>query len=241
MDNQPRVAVGEHHFIDHSFMSWIDATAQAIISAKYLVHMAMELGHGDMPEIEDCLLEMSRLSSYVHAHCGPPPHAPRVHVRGPNRVVRVLVRTLGNAVRRFMNDCMWDESIGAYSDTRHKFGVPEHTHLRTVGAYWALLADVVPRTRLPTFLLPLADPRHFNRAVRVPALAASERAYAARGAYWNGGVRAPLPPARADAAPSPVHKYVHPAVTRTPLAGVAEYNVHGATWLDKQRCARPCC
>jgi glycogen debranching enzyme len=44
MDNQPRVPPGSSAWCDHGFSSWVDATAQALLSAQLLVRMAEALG-----------------------------------------------------------------------------------------------------------------------------------------------------------------------------------------------------
>jgi glycogen debranching enzyme len=63
--------------------------------------------------------------------------------------------------------------------------------VRSIGAYWALLAGVVPAQRLEAFLAHLDDPPTFRRPHRVPSLAADTPGYQARGDYWRGGVWAP--------------------------------------------------
>ena len=58
----------------------------------------------------------------------------------------------------------------------------------TVGAYWGLLADVIPADRLERFIAPLDDPKKFNRPHRVPSLPADDPAYSPHGNYWCGGI-----------------------------------------------------
>lgn len=45
MDNQPRPPPGYSAWLHHGFQAWIDATCQAVISARLLLCMAAELGH----------------------------------------------------------------------------------------------------------------------------------------------------------------------------------------------------
>lgn len=71
MDNQPRTLPGDNALNDHSFMAWIDATSQALISARLLVRMAEHLGAFAAPferDVAACRLEVERLSRYVHEH-----------------------------------------------------------------------------------------------------------------------------------------------------------------------------
>lgn len=65
MDNQPRVQAGDSAWIDHSFTAWVDATAQAIISARLLVAIAKELGQTWRPEVFACAAEAEKLSAYM--------------------------------------------------------------------------------------------------------------------------------------------------------------------------------
>ena len=66
MDNQPRVLPGQHPFMDHAWTAWIDATAQAALSAKVLVDMADVLGRGAEPTAIACREEAALLLSYVN-------------------------------------------------------------------------------------------------------------------------------------------------------------------------------
>jgi hypothetical protein len=88
----------------------------------------------------------------------------------------------------FINDEMWDESTAFYYD-RHADG--SLSDVKTIGAYWALLADVLSGERLARFVAHLEDAGEFNRPHRVPALSADDPAYRADGGYWCGGVWAP--------------------------------------------------
>ncbi len=84
---------------------------------------------------------------------------------------------------------LWDEGTGFFHDLR-----PDQsriTEIKTVGAFWALLAEAVRADRLERLLAHLEDPREFNRPHRVPSLAASHPLYEAQGGYWKGAVWAP--------------------------------------------------
>ena len=86
---------------------------------------------------------------------------------------------------RFVNEQLWDEPGAFYFD---RWDDGRRSGVRSIGAYWALLAGVVPRDRLDRFVAQLEDPRLFNRPHRVPSLAADTPGYQATGDYWRGGV-----------------------------------------------------
>jgi glycogen debranching enzyme len=83
---------------------------------------------------------------------------------------------------------MWDETNSFYYD-RFKDG--KLSNVKTIGAYWALLAGIVPKGRVPAFLDHLRNPNEFNRPHRIPTLSADHESYHPKGAYWRGGVWAP--------------------------------------------------
>jgi hypothetical protein len=86
----------------------------------------------------------------------------------------------------FADEQLWHEPTAFYYDRRRDGSLA--SGIRTVGAYWALLADVVRPDRLNRFIAHLEDPRQFNRPHRVPSLSAEHPAYRADGDYWCGGV-----------------------------------------------------
>jgi len=89
---------------------------------------------------------------------------------------------------RFVNGQMWDDETAFYYD-RHADG--RLSTVKTVGAYWALLAGVVPEERVARFIGHLDNPAEFKRPHRVPSLSADHPEYRADGGYWLGGVWAP--------------------------------------------------
>jgi hypothetical protein len=89
---------------------------------------------------------------------------------------------------RFVNERLWSDADRFYCD---RFDDGTQSRVKSVGAYWALLAGVVPAARLGPFLAELEDPRAFNRPHRVPSLSADNRHYDPRGGYWKGSVWAP--------------------------------------------------
>lgn len=149
MDNQPRVSEGRNPALDHGHMSWIDATAQAALSARILAEMAEEIGRAG--EVDDLREERALLE-------------------------------------RVVNDTMWDADARFYADRRRDGSLSD---TRTIGAYWTLLADLVPGSRLEDFVAHLENPETFDRPHRVPTLAADHPEYQADGGYWRGGVWPP--------------------------------------------------
>ncbi len=85
-----------------------------------------------------------------------------------------------------INGSMWNEADGFYEDTdRH--GHP--TGVMHIGAYWALLAGVVPKERLSRFTAPLLDEKAFCAPMGTRSLTAAHPDFAGRGGdYWRGGV-----------------------------------------------------
>jgi hypothetical protein len=88
----------------------------------------------------------------------------------------------------YVNDKMWDEATGFYYD-RAPDGTLSTT--KSLGAYWALLARVVPPERLGRFVAHLDDPASFNRPHRVPTQAADSPVYHPYGGYWQGAIWSP--------------------------------------------------
>lgn len=84
-----------------------------------------------------------------------------------------------------VNGKMWSESDGFYYDTRRDGA---HSGVKTIGAYWTLLAGLVPEERVPRLLSHLEDEREFNRPHRLPSLSADHPDYDRDGGYFCGGV-----------------------------------------------------
>jgi hypothetical protein len=86
---------------------------------------------------------------------------------------------------RFANAQLWDETAAFYFD---RWNDGRLSGVKTIAAYWALIADVVPSGRLDRFVAHLDDSRTFKRPHRVPSLAADTPGYDPKGDYWRGGV-----------------------------------------------------
>ena len=87
-----------------------------------------------------------------------------------------------------VNDILWDDGDAFYYD-QYKNG--ELNHVKHIGAYWALVADIVPKDRLPRFLAHLTNESEFARKNAVPTLSADHPMYSSEGLYWRGSVWAP--------------------------------------------------
>lgn len=88
----------------------------------------------------------------------------------------------------FVNENMWDDQSAFYYDLH-----PDQSRstMKSVGAYWSLLADIVPESNMQRFIDHLENPAEFNRPHRIPALSADHPRYREDGDYWNGGVWTP--------------------------------------------------
>lgn len=89
---------------------------------------------------------------------------------------------------RLINEKMWSEQDAFYYDLWEGDVL---SGVKSIGAYWTLLAGLVPEERLPRFLAHLENPAEFARPNPVPSLSADHPAYRADGGYWLGGVWAP--------------------------------------------------
>jgi len=108
-------------------------------------------------------------------------------VLGRQHSVAVLAQE-SEQLKQLVNETMWDENSAFYYD---RLANGRLNKVRHIGAYWALLAGVVPPERLDRFIAHLDDPREFNRPHRVPSLAASHPDYNPEGGYWLGSIWAP--------------------------------------------------
>lgn len=89
---------------------------------------------------------------------------------------------------KLINEELWDDTDAFFYD---KWKTGKLNHVKSIGAYWALLADIVPNVRLARFVEHLDNPIEFKRPHRIPTLSADHLNYSEDGEYWNGGVWAP--------------------------------------------------
>jgi hypothetical protein len=88
----------------------------------------------------------------------------------------------------FVNHEMWDDRTAYYHDRLRDGSL---SPVKSIAAYWALLAEVVDPDRLPRFVEHLRNRDEFARPHRVPTLSADDPAYDVNGGYWLGAVWAP--------------------------------------------------
>ena len=91
-------------------------------------------------------------------------------------------------IAKVVNEKLWDDKTNFYYDM---WKTGELNMVKHVGAYWALLANVVPKDKLDAFVAHLENEAEFNRPTPVPTLSADSPNYDPRGGYWCGGVWAP--------------------------------------------------
>lgn len=99
------------------------------------------------------------------------------------------LREEAEMLSKTVNDTMWDDEVKFYFDKKRDGKLSD---VKTVGAYWALLSELVPEDRRDDFVAHLDNENEFKRPNRVPSLSADHPGYKpATGGYWCGGVWAP--------------------------------------------------
>jgi hypothetical protein len=97
-------------------------------------------------------------------------------------------RDEADALARTINQRMWDPARHFYFDLTLR---GERAPVKTIAAYWSLIAHVASAQQARELVAELRDPRTFGRPNAVPTLAADETQYDRHGGYWNGSVWAP--------------------------------------------------
>ncbi len=87
-----------------------------------------------------------------------------------------------------INQLMWDAQKKFYYDLQLN---GERAPIKTIGAFWTLLAQVAPKAQAAVLVDELNSPQTFKRLNRVPTLAADQPGYDPQGGYWRGSVWAP--------------------------------------------------
>ncbi len=87
-----------------------------------------------------------------------------------------------------INKLMWDPKTQFYYD--YCFDGTQ-APVKTIAAYWALVAGVADAQQAKALAAWLEDPNTFARMHRVPVCAADEEGYDPQGGYWRGSVWAP--------------------------------------------------
>ncbi|MBE6542468.1 MAG: glycoside hydrolase, partial [Ruminococcaceae bacterium] len=89
---------------------------------------------------------------------------------------------------KVINEKLWCEEDAFYYDLYRNGKL---NYVKSVGAYWALIADIIPEDRLERFVAHLDNPKEFKRPCRVPTLSADHPSYREDGDYWCGSIWAP--------------------------------------------------
>ncbi len=93
-----------------------------------------------------------------------------------------------NALTSSINRLMWDPQKRFYFD----LDLDGHrSSIRTVAAYWALLARVASPEQAAALVADLTDPHAFGTPLKVATLASDDPGFDPAGGYWRGAVWAP--------------------------------------------------
>ena len=87
-----------------------------------------------------------------------------------------------------INRLMWDPGRRFYFDLMLD---GKRTGVKTVAAYWTLLAGVASPSQAESLARELDNPRTFGRLHQVPTLAGDEPGFNPAGGYWSGSAWAP--------------------------------------------------
>ena len=91
-------------------------------------------------------------------------------------------------LKKILKEKMWDPKTNFFYD---KYADGSLGALKGIGAYWALLTDLLDENEKKAFVAHLTDPKTFYRKHPVPSIPADHEKYQADGRYWQGGVWAP--------------------------------------------------
>ena len=89
---------------------------------------------------------------------------------------------------KVVNERLWSEEDAFYYD---EWRSGKLSGIKSIAAYWALLAEVVPEDRRERFIAHLDNEKEFKRPHRVPTMPADSPFYVEKGGYWRGAVWAP--------------------------------------------------
>ena len=84
-----------------------------------------------------------------------------------------------------INRSMWDPNRRFYFDCSPS---GDRIHVKTIAAFWTLLAGVAGNDQAAALAAELRDPKTFARVHPVPSCAADEPGFVSWGGYWRGAV-----------------------------------------------------
>ena len=85
----------------------------------------------------------------------------------------------------YIREHLWDEESGFLYD---EYADGSLCRTKGIGAYWALMTDVLTKQQTDRMVSQLNDTTTFKRPYMVPSLAADHPKYKANGRYWQGGI-----------------------------------------------------
>lgn len=88
----------------------------------------------------------------------------------------------------YINEKLWDEQSKFYYDSCNDGSLDRR---KTIGSYWALIAEIVPDVRIERFVEHLTDEKEFGTKHPIPSIPKSNPSFNESGQYWRGGVWAP--------------------------------------------------
>ena len=89
------------------------------------------------------------------------------------------------ALKDYVNTQLWDDKSGFLYD-QYRDGTL--CGAKGIGAYWALMTDVLDRKRMDRLVAHLTKESEFARPHPIPSLSADHPKYRPNGRYWQGGV-----------------------------------------------------
>ena len=91
-------------------------------------------------------------------------------------------------LKRYIDKKMWDPVSAFFYDRKADGSL---SSLKSIVAYWTLLAEAVAPEKIEPFVAHLKDPAEFATPHRLPSIVRSDPDYSDDGDYWNGGVWPP--------------------------------------------------
>ena len=85
----------------------------------------------------------------------------------------------------YIRQHLWDEKTGFLYD---EYADGSLCQAKGIGAYWALMTDVLDQKQTDRLVAHLSDTASFKRPYMVPSLAADHPKYKSNGRYWQGGI-----------------------------------------------------
>lgn len=88
-------------------------------------------------------------------------------------------------LKKYIRENLWDEETGFLYD---QYADGSLCKTKGIGAYWALMTDILDEKQEARLVKELENPATFKRPYRVPSLSADNPKYKENGRYWQGGI-----------------------------------------------------